>query len=223
VPINTAYKMAKGKYIAYQNQDDLWLPNHLQCLIEKINKSSSEIVYSILEIIMPDGRKEVHIPQYPYAPTPPENISTLHKKELIEEMGDWKHPDEIKSTPRCEFFRRAEFSGKQFELTENLTALKFQGFWPVSGKSEGPLFEYVGKIKNDPDFIAKELAALLIHSDKIVNSTLSITEFFKKIMQSLRYWCIKNKIDPNNLKWWEKKGSFIKKWRKWQKFDKNRM
>src|SRR5688572_30048995 len=40
-PNNEGIRRAKGKYIAYLNHDDIWLPNHLEVLVDKLEKTNA--------------------------------------------------------------------------------------------------------------------------------------------------------------------------------------
>ena len=50
-PNNEGLRRARGEYVAYLNHDDLWLPNHLQVLLDRIEESGADFAYSILEMI----------------------------------------------------------------------------------------------------------------------------------------------------------------------------
>lgn len=57
VRVNEGLMLARGKYIAYQFDDDEWLPNCLQILVDKIERKPYEcVVYGVCEAIVDDGR-----------------------------------------------------------------------------------------------------------------------------------------------------------------------
>lgn len=55
---NIGVKMASGKYIAFQDSDDIWLKEKLQKQLEIIEASDYGMVYCSFERIFPDGRIE---------------------------------------------------------------------------------------------------------------------------------------------------------------------
>jgi glycosyltransferase involved in cell wall biosynthesis len=46
-PNNEGLRRARGRYIAFLNQDDLWLPHHLDTLIGEIEASGADLVFPL--------------------------------------------------------------------------------------------------------------------------------------------------------------------------------
>lgn len=57
-PRNIGIENAKGKYIAFLDSDDMWLPNKLQEQIELLKKEDTAIVFSNYEKINEEGRQD---------------------------------------------------------------------------------------------------------------------------------------------------------------------
>ncbi|MFZ5934177.1 glycosyltransferase [Pseudomonas sp. HS6-2] len=61
---NTAHRLAQGQYIVYLDDDDLFLPNHLETLAQAIEQHPDEIIYSdaifIIEELVDGKRVERH-------------------------------------------------------------------------------------------------------------------------------------------------------------------
>lgn len=62
--LNEALACAKGKYIAYLDDDDLYYPNHIEILVDALeNQTDCQVAYSDLYKthcrVMPDGSREV--------------------------------------------------------------------------------------------------------------------------------------------------------------------
>lgn len=217
-PHNEGLRRAKGSYIAYLNHDDIWLPNHLQTLVDCLEETGADFAFSILEWILTYAENYADIPQFPNAPRPPEASATLHRREIVDEIGYWKPPQETFAVPRAEYFRRAQFIGKRFELVPLLTILKFGG---TSGgySTVGNQPEYMAKIQQDPEFIQRELGTMLSRAYRQLERPPAPRRLLHLFAESIRRYLVKNRIDPARLIFWHKPGRHIREWRKAQKLD----
>lgn len=212
-PTNEGLRRAKGKYIAYLNDDDIWLPNHLQALVEQLDQSNFDFAYSIMEWVRSVQSQVIELPNYPAAPRPPEASATVHRRDVVDRIGYWKEPGEVQAIPRVDFFRRAQFSNHTFILVPVLTALKFSR----SGKGYGDakLQEiYVDKIHNDAGFVEKELAKLLVDAYHKLDGPLSLQQLRLQFAHTVRQIMVKRNIDPGRLLFWKRRGQRIEEWRK---------
>lgn len=212
-PTNEGLRRAKGKYIAYLNDDDIWLPNHLQVLVDHLEKSGFDIAYSIMERVESEQVQTIDVPNYPNALRPPEATATIHRKEIIEKIGYWKEHSEVQAIPRVDFFRRAQFSNLSFLLVPYLTAIKFSrngaGYGMVTLQDE-----YMSRIQTDEEFVERELAKLLVKAYHQLEGPISLREIRGKVAHSLRLMMIKRKIDPGRLVFWKRSGQRIIDWQK---------
>ena len=212
-PHNEGLRRAKGKYIAYLNHDDVWLPNHLQTLVTCLEENEVDFAFSILEWIIPGEAPYMLIPDYPHAPIPPEATATLHRKDVIDTIGYWRHPEEVYSFPRADYFRRAQFSGKTFQLAPALTALKFgiskKGYEEITQQPE-----YMAKIHNDPDFAHKETAKILAQVQHELEHVVTVKRLLSQFSLAVKRGMAKKKIDPARIRFWQSRGKRIREWRK---------
>jgi glycosyltransferase involved in cell wall biosynthesis len=131
---NVALRQASGELIAYMAHDDLWLPDHLELLSSAIEKHASELAYSQLLQVSPDG---VIIPRIANLNdertmarlmTLEEGLGitcVIHRRSCLEKYGWW---DE--SLPRggdAELWRRIITGGnrRRFTYLPIPTALNF--------------------------------------------------------------------------------------------------
>jgi len=217
-PHNEGIRRARGEFIAYLNHDDIWLPNHLEVLVEHIHKSGADFVYSIMEWVLSYADDYADIPHYPDAPRPPEASATLHRRDVVDEIGYWKPPQDTLAVPRADYFRRAQFAGRRFELVPMLTVLKFGG--TQGGYSEvGDQPWYMERLRLDPNFAHRELAVMLANAYHQLAQPTTPRQFMRQIAESVRRLLIKHKIDPARLALWRRPGWHIKVWRRQQRLD----
>lgn len=211
-PNNEGLRRAQGDYIAYLNHDDIWLPNHLQILYDRITAEEADFVYSIMEWIKAES-KVADIPNFPDAIRPPEATATMHRKNVVDRIGYWKSPQEVQAYPRVAFFRDAQFAGLKFAFAPFLTAIKFEpipGIYSQAGQQE----EYLAKISRDLDFTHKELGTLLAQAYFELEGPLSLRRVRLQLGHSIRQILVKRGIDPGRLFFWWKRGRRIKRWRR---------
>ena len=212
-PHNEGLRRAKGTYVAYLNHDDIWFPNHLDALVGCATRTGATLVYSIMEWVLEYADPYVDVPHFPDAPRPPEASATLHRRDLVDEMGYWKPPEETFAVPRAEYFRRAQFLGKQFEFVPMLTVLKFGG---TSGgyAAAGRQADYMANIRSDPNFAHRELARLLARTYHQLDQPTTPRRFLHQIGEFARRQMVKRRIDPARLVFWRQPGRHIRAWRK---------
>jgi hypothetical protein len=58
---------------------------------------------------------------------PPSTL--IHRRDLTDRIGAWKHPDLVATTVDCEFLARAAEAGTRIGLTHELTVFKFASLW----------------------------------------------------------------------------------------------
>jgi len=212
-PHNEGLRRARGRYIAYLNHDDVWLPDHLERLVAVLERGEADVAYSILEWVLSWRDDYADIPDYPNAPVPPEASATMHHRALIDEIGGWKSPSEVYSVPRAEFLRRAQFAGKRFVLVPRLTVLKFGAETREYGDA-GRQAEYMARIRSEPDFAHGEVAALLARAQHEVERLPSLRRLRRQGLDAVRRWLAGRHIDPARLVFWHRRGRHIRAWRR---------
>jgi glycosyltransferase involved in cell wall biosynthesis len=68
-PRNLALRNARGRYIAFLDSDDLWLPHKLEHQIPLLEDTQTAIVFSDYEKVAEDGRRNTRIIRAPAAVT----------------------------------------------------------------------------------------------------------------------------------------------------------
>ena len=164
-PNNAGIAMARGRYVAYLGHDDIWLPDHLKCLVSALEKSAGDVSYGWIELIGPDpvqvrvicgitasGEYELGASLVP--------TCFMHRRAMIDEIGPWKDHRTINAPPDQDLIERAFHAGKKFVPVKRLTALKFPATWRPDSYLKKPVHQqadYFRRIQANPDFVDGEL------------------------------------------------------------------
>jgi glycosyltransferase involved in cell wall biosynthesis len=150
-PRDEALRHATGRLIAYLGHDDLWFPWHLAELVDCIEKTRADLVYSMGVGVTPAGAGAVFtIPTRPWDQRQPITPSNwLHKRELSDRVGGWSTG--VKLGDDREFLVRALAAGARLEFRRQITALKFPaGSWKMYARTANfPQTAYVEAMRRD--------------------------------------------------------------------------
>jgi Glycosyl transferase family 2 len=168
LPLNAAIKIARGKYIAYLGHDDLWHPDHLRTVVEAIEQSGADFVYTVGVYIPPAGDT-----QRPVGGIFPEPFRSghvllhscvLHAKDVIERSGEWPDYRHTQIPGDQLFWVNAANAGLRFVGIPKVTVWKFNsssrpGCY-IDQRCEEQAY-YFKLIEEDPALGEKELIAAL--------------------------------------------------------------
>ncbi|HEX8038706.1 MAG TPA: glycosyltransferase family 2 protein, partial [Chryseosolibacter sp.] len=176
-------------------------------------KTDADIVFSVIQWVYSFTVSRPDIPLLPSLPIPPEATAVVHKRSIISTIGYWKDIHETYSYPRVDFFRRAQFAGLKFDIVPALTGLKF--LWNEKNYQDvGPHPIYMERLRNEKDYAAKELTAMLIRSEYMIYSFPQGKRLSYMLFNPLRTLLVRWKFDPAALRFWHRKGTQIRVWRR---------
>jgi glycosyltransferase involved in cell wall biosynthesis len=212
-PNNEGIRRARGEYVAYLNHDDIWLPNHLEELVNHMDKTNADFAFSVIQWVYSFTYSKPDIPLLPDLPIPPEASAVIHKKNVVDKIGYWKDIHETFSYPRVDFFRQAQFAKLKFEMVPATTGLKF--LWDEKNYSDvGPQELYMERLRNEPEYINRELTSMLIRAEHNLHKVPPRKRLLYIMSIPVRKLFLKLKIDPARILFWQKKGTKIRIWRK---------
>jgi glycosyltransferase involved in cell wall biosynthesis len=165
-PNNEGLRQARGELIAYLGHDDLWLPHHLEVLVAATDRGA-DIAWCLAKLFGPDGSLYDVFPQRAVY-TPGMNIlpsTMLHRRAVIERVGDWKDYREVHADPEAELLMRAHRAGCRFALVPRLGAIKFPaGLQKQAYKIRPSALQaaWTERMVREPDLEAVELARLVL-------------------------------------------------------------
>lgn len=93
-PRNAGIKLAEGKYICYLDDDDEYHSNHIQLLVEALEKENADFAYGRRQYLNKNGvfRQSQYFEWRPDKTCEPFWLGTcdiLHTKKLIYQLGGW--------------------------------------------------------------------------------------------------------------------------------------
>jgi glycosyltransferase involved in cell wall biosynthesis len=163
-PNNEGLRQARGTLVAYLGHDDLWLPHHLECLLQAIG-DGAELAFGLTAMVHPDGQRIQLAPsrlRYMAGEWLPPT-SVLHRRAVVDNVGGWRHPREIPIDAEADLWRRVHDAGHSIEAVPRLTAIKFPAVWRKHVYADRPHHEqaeWFERIKNEPDLESKLLGRL---------------------------------------------------------------
>lgn len=167
-PNNEGIARASGKYIAYLGHDDLWVPNHLQVLVEKLETSGADLAHTLLMMVWNANQSRSLYGVFPDGYEPPFQVppgSLMHLRSMVDDIGLWQDFRQVRIPFDIEFVSRAVLKGKRIVCVDELTIFKFPSGVRKNVYVEKPSFEqaaYAERIQHERDFLYHELRAAVL-------------------------------------------------------------
>ena len=164
-PNNEGLRQARGALIAYLGHDDLWLPHHLQCLVEPI-EAGADMAFGLTQMVPAATEPGPWIVGGPYQRNgwlPP--TSVVHRRALAERCGGWRDHRGLSVDPEVELWTRFHDAGAKIHPVSRLTAVKLPAALRRGVYRERPSHEqaaWLARIRAEPDFEPAELARMLL-------------------------------------------------------------
>ena len=164
IPNGFGIALAKGEFIAYLGQDDIWMPNHLEWAISSLLETNADLSFSGMIAKGPKGSNLIRIGNVGIdsfqrniwmAPS-----AAVHRRDAISKVGTWVDFKKIHEPPDVEFFSRFYAHGKDIILIKALTVLKFPSAWNPGSyreRSSEIQSQHFSRMIKGGNFIRKEL------------------------------------------------------------------
>ena len=170
-PNNEGVRRARGRYLAFLNHDDLWLPNHLSVGLERLRNGNADLVFAMAIRFEPNNRRLLigASPSGHYHPNFGVPASCwLFRRALAKRVGPWKFYQESYAVPSQDWLFRTYRAGARLEQTGRVTVLVFPSYLqPKSyqGRKDHWQQKYFTAMCEDDDFLEKELTLLAEHME----------------------------------------------------------
>lgn len=229
-PNNVGASLAKGKFLAFLNQDDLFFPTHLSRSVTELESQQVDFVLAPGLKVFPSKPEDLQSGNFKVqlcSVHPDGNYSTnvfsvastwVFKRELFEKLGPWRMEKDLYVTPSQEWLFRAWKSGVKFHFSNRCGALVIlsgerKGFYQLKSSFEHEFF--YPRLK-DPAFFSSlfEQAAIFAHKKHQQELFFSPKLLIKRLIGYQVDWILKKLgIHPNSIRFaraWGKKGGLIK-------------
>ncbi|MEA2703250.1 MAG: hypothetical protein QOD63_1195 [Actinomycetota bacterium] len=135
VPNNEGVRRARGRYVAFLNQDDLYFPDHLARCIDELERTGADLVWVPCAAIRPTtpgalGQHRWEAELFGVPPTPGYSprafyfaSSWVFRRDLVTEVGPWRRPDDLYVTPSQDWLFRAWKSGADLRFLPHVSVL----------------------------------------------------------------------------------------------------
>ena len=169
-PNDGGLKMARGKYVAYMHQDDLWLPDHLAVLVDALRENDVPLAHTLLlEVSAPPEqiRRVVGLPGS--GRFGPDKIdiwtpAVMHPTAVGLQAGGWRDWRSIYDTPFRDFLARVIGPEGRLRSVPEVTVVKFHSGQRRNSYIDQPCAEqaeYFDRIRSQPEFRYRELVAAM--------------------------------------------------------------
>lgn len=171
-PNNQGLRIAKGKYVAYVNHDDIWLKNHLSWSVYQLEKYESGLSVSNCIALGPPDSNIFRITNNKFDKmngswTPPSSV--VHRLDAIQTIGYWKDFRETIFPIDTEFISR--FFSYSIGIIEvpTITVVKYPAAWKIDSYKLKESFQQIElneRLSRDKFYIAKQLIRFWISRRK---------------------------------------------------------
>ncbi len=193
-PNNEGVRVSRGRYIAFLNHDDMWLPPHLATLVEGLERNGADLVFSLISRLQSDGTRSLGsvCSSGRFETLVSVNASGwLLRRSLAEAVGPWRYYRDCYLAPSQDWLHRAHRAGWSLVMVPRLSVIAIpSGFRARSyaDRQEEEHRQLAQRLHTEPDFLERELTAIaLTHArmDPSLGTSLAIGPYAARAIKNL--------------------------------------
>ncbi|MEW6366321.1 MAG: glycosyltransferase family 2 protein [Acidobacteriota bacterium] len=222
-PNNEGFRHARGRYVAYLSHDDFWLPDHLDSVLGGIEETQADIVHTLGLAVKGSARTVIPpaITSGRFVPNAgiPSSL-WLARREVLEQVGPWRHPRDCYLAPSQDLLLRAWRAGKCVCAIPRITVVIISaGDRPnvYATREVDENRRWHDRMLNELDFMASELHAVVADHLRREGDMSVWTHFRKGGINILKRAALAFGVTPMELSYYLRyrgKGRYIDRWRR---------
>jgi glycosyltransferase involved in cell wall biosynthesis len=191
-PNNFGAARARGKFIAWLNHDDFWLPDHLERTLQQLETTEADLVFTLCERITAESVGTVvnAAPHGRYDPIflAPASCWVL-RRELFDAVGPWRAAREMFLIPSQDWLFRAHRAGKKINLCPHLTIAAIASDKTAGSYAKREMTDHAtlfARLAAPDTFRTEELTRQLIDGNPQALKSHSFQSLFRELLK--RIW-----------------------------------
>lgn len=188
-PNNAGIALARGRYVALLNHDDLWFPDHLERALETLEKTGADLTFTLQLEADPDARWRINA-SYPgggFDPVIHPNASTwVFRRELAARTGPLRARKQVFTYPTRNWLWRAYKQGATLVATPAVTVLVVSATTRRNVYAERQWREHAelwDAMRADPCFREKRVTEAWLHPTPTHLKIFDFAVLFRAIAQ----------------------------------------
>ena len=197
-PNNEGARRSRGRYLAYLNHDDLWLPDHLEIAVDALENPKADLVWPMAAEYSKKGKFHAYRwdvgKKFEYRPFLGVPASFwVFRSKLVGRVGPWRGFRECYGGPSQDWLYRAYSAGYRMRFIPTLTMVTVSGGRRVRAYAERQeadnrlVFE---RIRDHADFRERLMPELLFRACVMprerAGSSRSVATDLTKLLR--RFW-----------------------------------
>lgn len=193
-PNNEGVRLSRGRYVAFLNHDDMWLPCHLASLVEGIERTGADLVFALVSVMQADGTTVLGNACRSGRFEPAVSVAAsgwLMRRSLTDDIGPWRHFRECYVAPSQDWLHRAHRAGRSLVLVPRLSVVAVPSgsrARSYADRHEAEHKRIAARLRDEPDFAERELATIGLehaHMDPRIGACVAVRPYALRAVKNV--------------------------------------